>query len=106
VLALADPARAALRITAFLGEATVHVVHGGNEVRLDQPAGAAVSIVPVGGPALGVTTAGLAWPLTDAILPPGTTRGVSNLITEPPATISVAGGTALVVLPGGTEGDR
>lgn len=100
-LALADPARAALRITALVGDAVVHVVHGGGAAHVDAPVGALVTIVPAGGPAGGVTTRGLAWPLDHATLAPGTTWGVSNLVTEPPAAVSVATGTVLVVLPGG-----
>jgi thiamine pyrophosphokinase len=100
-LALADPAHAGLRLTAHLGDATVHVVHGGVTAELDAPAGTLLSILPVGGPAGGVTALGVAWPLAGATLAPGTTWGVSNVVTEPPAVVSVATGTALVVLPGG-----
>ena len=100
VLALADPARAALRITAHLGTATVHVVHGGREVELDAPVGDLVSILPVGGPATGVRTRGLSWPLEGATLDPGTTWGVSNVVAAAPAAVAIETGTALVVLPG------
>lgn len=58
------------------------------------PAGRTVSLVPIGGPATGVTTAGLEWPLTDATLTPYGALGISNVITD--------GGTAGVTVTGGT----
>jgi len=45
---------------------------------LDGRAGNLVTLLPFDGPALGVTTSGLRWPLTDATLPAGFSRGLSN----------------------------
>ena len=41
--------------------------------------GEIVSLLPVHGPAEGVTTSGLEYPLHDETLPAGTSRGVSNV---------------------------
>ncbi|HEU4320086.1 MAG TPA: thiamine diphosphokinase [Acidimicrobiia bacterium] len=61
--------------------------------------GATISLIPMGGPATGVTTGGLHWPLDNATLPHGTTHGVSNLFSGPVADIRVSGGCLLVVVP-------
>jgi thiamine pyrophosphokinase len=56
-----------------------------------------VSLIPLGGPAEGVSTRGLRWPLADEQLPLGDTRGISN---EPTMTESVSvalGGGSLLV---------
>ncbi len=59
--------------------------------------GETVSLLPLGGPACGVTTRGLAYPLDEAELPFERSRGVSNLIVAPPAEVRVREGLLLVV---------
>ncbi len=61
--------------------------------------GQIVSLLPMGGDAAGVTTAGLRWPLEDARLRFGTSRGVSNEFTSPVARVSLRSGVLLVVQP-------
>ena len=101
ILALADPEWAAIRIRAHLGPATVHVLHGPTEREVGGAAGDLLTLIPVGGPAHGVRTRGLRYPLHDERLDPGTTRGVSNVVEREPAVVAVASGTLLAVLPGG-----
>ena len=62
-----------------------------------------VSLLPVHGPAEGVTTEGLAYPLHDEALPAGTSRGVSNVFTGHAARVSVARGCLVAVQPGPEE---
>jgi len=80
-----------------------HVVRDRRIVHGD--VGATVSLIPVGGPATGVSTVGLKWELTGALLEPGSTWGVSNLMRAPVADIAVESGCLLVVFPAvaGTE---
>jgi thiamine pyrophosphokinase len=54
----------------------------------------------VHGPALGVVTGGLLYPLAGEDLPPGTSRGVSNVLGADRATVSLTGGVLLAVQPG------
>lgn len=61
--------------------------------------GALISLVPMGGPAVGVSTKGLRWDLTDATMHPGTTWGVSNEFSGPVADIRLAEGCLLAVIP-------
>jgi len=56
-----------------------------------------VSLLPWGGSALGVTTAGLSYPLRDAILTPDRSRGVSNVMLNETASVTVESGSLLCV---------
>jgi thiamine pyrophosphokinase len=58
-----------------------------------------VSLLPVGGPALGVETTGLRYPLRREVLHPGSTRGMSNELLGTEARVSLTGGVLLAVLP-------
>jgi thiamine pyrophosphokinase len=62
--------------------------------------GATVSLVPVGGVVAGIKTSGLQWELLGEDLPPGSTRGVSNVMRAPVTDIQVEAGCLLVVFPG------
>lgn len=59
--------------------------------------GETVSLLPVGGPARGITTRGLYYPLHEAELRFERSRGVSNRIVAPPAHVTVREGLLLVV---------
>jgi thiamine pyrophosphokinase len=58
--------------------------------------GRRVSLLPLGD-VTGVTTSGLRYPLRDEPLLLGPARGVSNEFAEPVATISIGGGTLVVL---------
>ena len=60
--------------------------------------GDTVSILPVGGDAVGVSNEGLEWPLRGETLPSGTTRGISNVLTTSEGAISVERGLLLCVV--------
>ena len=62
-----------------------------------------VSLLAVGGQATGVTTTGLAWPLSNGVLEPGAGLGMSNRLAGPTATVEVGTGTVLVIAPGPEE---
>ena len=62
--------------------------------------GELVSLLAVNGPAEGVTTEGLVYPLRGESLEPGSTRGVSNIIASAQARVEVARGVLLAILPG------
>jgi thiamine pyrophosphokinase len=100
VALLSAPRLAALEVAAHLDGATVQVVRPGRHVALVAPRGAQVSLLPMHGPADGVTTHGLRWPLVDAHLAAGTTRAMSNEVTDPPATVQLSRGVLVAVEPG------
>jgi thiamine pyrophosphokinase len=98
LLLLASPAYAELDVEAFIGHACVHVVRG--ELVLTGRPGERLSLLPVHGPAIGITTEGLRYPLVNEDLPAGTTRGCSNEFAGERARITIEGGTLLCVQPG------
>ena len=105
LLVLASPRYAACAITAYLGRSRIHVLHGGGPAAtIDADVGELVSLLPLHGPAEGVRTDGLRYPLDGETLPAGTTRGVSNVLETAPAAVELSGGTLVVVLPGERDG--
>ena len=59
-----------------------------------------MSLLPAHGPARGVRTTGLLYPLAEEDLDEGSTRGVSNEFAQPVATVTLAAGVLLAVQPG------
>lgn len=94
---LAAPRYRALRLTALLGPAVLHVVH--DAVELTGSAGELVSLLATHGPARGVRTTGLRFPLHDDLLPPGSSRGVSNRFLATTATVTLESGVLVTVQP-------
>ena len=72
-----------------------------DHVRLHGSVGDKVSLIPIGGDAVGVTTTGLRWPLAGDDLRIGSTRGVSNEFSTAVSTIAIESGVLLVVQPEG-----
>jgi len=98
--ALAAPDLARLdRLTAWVGDDRMHIVHGGRRVQFTIEAGRTVSLVPLAGSAHGVTTSGLRWALDDATLEGSRARGVSNVSVADIVSVSVDSGCVSVVLP-------
>jgi len=89
-----------LHLRAVMGEALVAVVHPGMELELTGEPGANLTVLAVHGAATGVDIEGLAWPLHDATLHPGSTLGLSNRFLTSEARIRVRTGTLLVLYPG------
>ncbi len=99
LLLLASPRYESAEIDAVVGAARVHVVRG--ERTLAGRPGELVTLLAVNGPAHGVTTAGLAYPLRAETLEPGSSRGVSNVLTGERATVTVESGVLLAISEGG-----
>ncbi|MFA9430890.1 thiamine diphosphokinase [Egicoccus sp. AB-alg2] len=97
-LVLAAEAYRELTLTALVASATITVVRGERELR-GQP-GDYVSLLPAHGPARGITTSGLRFPLSDEDLPAGSTRGISNQFLSDRATVRLTDGVLLAVQPG------
>jgi thiamine pyrophosphokinase len=97
---LASPVYAGTPIRAWSGRARTDVLHAGGALDLDGRPGELVSLVPVHGPARGVTTGGLLFPLSGEDLPAGSTRGVSNQFVATRASVHLVGGVLLAVRSG------
>jgi thiamine pyrophosphokinase len=94
---LASPEYAALTLTWLPGHAVINVVR--DRIELSGSPGDLVSLLPYGGPVLGVTTDGLRWPLHGAVLTPGTSLGVSNQMVGTRAAVELKEGVLLTVQP-------
>jgi thiamine pyrophosphokinase len=101
LLLLGSGKYAEVEVDALVGKARVHVVRGRRTLPGDP--GELVSLLALHGVAGGVTTAGLAYELRGETLEPGSSRGVSNVLTASEATVSVERGTLLAVFPGAEE---
>ena len=97
VLLLASPRFASARIDARLGDAHVTVVR--DRATLVSAPGGLCSLLPLGGPAVGVTTYDLRYPLHRETLEPGSTRGVSNVFLAAEAAVSLEAGVLLAIVP-------
>ena len=95
---LGAPRYAAVEVDARVGAAIVHVIR--DERTLRGEPGELVSLFALHGPAEGVTTAGLEYPLAAETLEPGSSRGVSNRFEAETARVSVERGILLAVRPG------
>lgn len=96
-LLLASDRFANVTVTAFTQDGVITVIHESRT--LHAHVGDTVSLLAVAGPATGVTTSGLRWPLVDAVLQPGSTLGVSNEFLAEEATVSMSSGAVLAIQP-------
>jgi thiamine pyrophosphokinase len=101
LLLLGAHAYAAIELDAIVGDALVHVLRG--ERALRGSPGELLSLVAVGGPATGVVTNGLDFPLAAETLHPGSSRGVSNVFTGTEARVAIDTGVLLAIRPGAAE---
>ncbi|MEI6778862.1 MAG: thiamine diphosphokinase [Chloroflexales bacterium] len=95
VAMLALPELAGLRVRLLDLEQEAFLVRTAAEI--PGAAGDNVSLLPLGGAAHGITTRGLHYPLVHATLHFERSRGVSNVITQPPAHVFVSEGLLLVI---------
>lgn len=95
LLLLASPDFAHIAIEGLIGSARVKPVH--SITRIAGAPGDLVTLLAVGGPARGVRTAGLVYPLAGEDLFPGSTRGVSNVLSDTEASVAVSEGVLVTV---------
>ena len=98
LLSLGATRYAGFELDALLDRATVHVIRYERLLRGER--GELLSLLPLHGPAEGVTTDGLVYPLRGETLPPGSSRGVSNVFAAEEARVTLERGVLLAVRPG------
>ena len=98
LLLLASERYAGVQVDALVGHGWVHVVRRART--LEGAPGELVSLLAVGGPAKGVTTEGLAYPLRGETLEAGSSRGISNVFATDSANVSLEEGVLLAIRPG------
>ena len=101
LLLLGADAYAAIELDAIVGDALVHVVR--RERALRGSSGELLSLIAIGGPATGVVTNGLDFPLAAETLQPGSSRGISNVFTGTEARVALDAGVLLAIRPGAAE---
>lgn len=97
VLLLAAAARAGTPARIVDGPTQIRAARGPQRVEVEGDPGTLVTLVPVGGDVQGVTTRGLRYALDDEPLLLGSSRGLSNVVTERPTSVWVTAGTLLVI---------
>ena len=101
VLLLTRPDLAGIAVTLAAGQECIRLLRGDGAAQtrlaLVGASGDLLSLLPVGGDAIGVTTEGLHYPLCDETLFLGQARGVSNVFTRSRAAITLRSGLLLIV---------
>ena len=82
------------------GDQLAQVLRSGECLTLHTAPGSTVSAIPLSTVVTGITYTGLEYPLVDATLAIGSTRGVSNVVATSPATVTIREGVLLVVCVG------
>jgi len=85
------------RLTLVERNQMAQLVSPGQLVTLQAQVGDTVSILPLSDVVTGITYTGMRYPLQDATLHFGSTRGISNEVSAIPATISIATGRILLI---------
>ena len=85
-----------LDITFIDGNQLICTIY--DQRRIKGNPGDTVSLLPIGGDVTGVITMNLEYPLSDETLFFGTTRGMSNVLVENEASITIKSGVLLCVL--------
>ncbi len=80
------------------GPQEIRLLRGPDRLELDGQPNDTVSLVPLGGPAVQITTQGLEYPLNGETLDFGSTRGISNVMVENYARIDLQEGLLLCVM--------
>jgi thiamine pyrophosphokinase len=94
----AAPGLERARIRLLDGSQEISLLRGGNSLELMGRPGDTVSLIPLGGNARDITTAGLEYPLERGTLHFGATRGVSNVLLGKQATVSLEEGLLLCIV--------
>ena len=87
----------AVPLTIAEGDQLARVLRGRQSVSFSGPTGGYVSAVALSEEVTGVTYRGLEYPLENATLRLGSTRGVSNTMVSSPAQVSIESGILLVI---------
>lgn len=104
ILLLTLPQLAGCDVRVVQGKQEAFVIR--EAAQIEGRAGDTVSLIPVGGDAVGVTTEGLEYALDDETLDFGPTRGVSNVLKESSANVRVRQGLLLCVVTHHPETDE
>lgn len=86
-----------VKLKVFSHGQLAQVLHSQERLELHNHIGATLSILPLTQQVTGITYQGMAYPLQNATLHFGSTRGISNEIVASPASLEIESGMLLVV---------
>ncbi|HSB88650.1 MAG TPA: thiamine diphosphokinase [Anaerolineales bacterium] len=92
-----SPTLASASLTFDDGATAILFLHSGQTRSVRGRPGELVSLIPLHGDARGIVTHGLHYPLAGETLAFGSTRGVSNVLEDDQATVSLGSGSLIVV---------
>ena len=75
----------------------LRVLRPGRPHQMAGASGDTLSLIPISGPAAGITTSGLDYPMQHGTLPFGATLGVSNVLTSATASVTLESGLLLAI---------
>jgi thiamine pyrophosphokinase len=87
-----------MRIRLIDGAQEIVTLRGGGELTLQGSPGDILSLIPLNGDAIGVTTLALEYPLQRETLTFGATRGLSNVLLSESATVRLDQGLLMCVI--------
>jgi thiamine pyrophosphokinase len=86
-----------VQVTLVERNQIAQLVRPGQRITLQASVGDTVSILPLSNVVTGITYTGMRYPLEDATLHLGSTRGISNEVSAVPATVTIATGRLLLI---------
>jgi len=98
LLLMALPELKSIPVTFIDGQQEITLLTGPGNTAFHGTPGDTLSLIPVATEAAGVSLSGLEYPLKNAVLTHGSSRGISNVLRETQADVSLDKGTLLCVL--------
>jgi thiamine pyrophosphokinase len=95
IFALTNHAKKGITLKIIEGNQEMQVIH--DAIILRGKVGDLVSLIPITGDARGVSTQNLQYPLTNETLFFGSSRGISNVMTDRTAKVNLSKGLLLVI---------
>ncbi len=97
LLLLAHPTLGCQNVRLIDGSQELRLLRGGNHTTIDGSPGDTLSLIPLSGDAVGIASIGLEYALNEDTLFFGAARGVSNLLLDEQAIVTLREGLLLVV---------
>jgi thiamine pyrophosphokinase len=94
---LTHPEFSTIRLEIWHGDQSAWIISPPGDDIVGTP-GDTLSLIPLNGPAVNISTTNLAYPLNEETLHPGPARGISNVMTKPDVRVDLEAGTLLAVL--------
>lgn len=98
LLLMARPELTSIPVKFIDGQQEITLATGPGKTTFNGKPGDTLSLIPVGAEATGVSLSGLEYPLTNAVLAYGSSRGISNVLRKTQAEVELESGTLLCVL--------